>query len=157
MKTLETSLTSEQIANRFYSKVRSEAETDEHSYEQSVLLEDFFYGDIDDDGNFIIKHHSEQSRATRIEPDTFCILGTMTEKEGVTTVEYSYERTDLHIEMWLAWLAVCALILILTFLADILAGAVLFCIMAIAFALYAVSPFEKKRLNRVLRSIMSDK
>ena len=144
----------EQISGRFYSKVRSEDGMSKHAYEDSSLGESFFFGDIDGEGAFVIKHHSPSGKNTHIEPDSFCILGRINDAENGSHIEYSYVRSHLHIEMWIAWLFICALITLLTFFADIMAGFILIAVLAVAFTLAFTDPVGKLRLKKVLQSIV---
>ena len=155
MKT-DSVFSKEQIATRFYSNVRSETELEEFSYDEALMRESFYFGDMDDEGNFVIKHHSPQEKGSKPDPDTFCILGKITDREGGSTIEYTVERIQFRFEMWIAWIAVCAILFLLTVFREPLAGIVLLVIMSSAIALGILNPFEKKKIVKLLKNIITD-
>jgi len=155
MKT-ESSYKREEIGVRFYSAVRSEEDMEEYSYDSEALRENFYYGDIDSEGTFIIKHHPPQVRGSKVEPGMFCIVGKVSEKESGSEVEYSFERIQLHLEMWIALFAVCAVLFLMTVIRDALAGIIMLAVMAVAITLALTNPFEKMRLRRLLEKILKD-
>ena len=143
-----------QIKENFYGKVRTQSGIEEFSYETESLGEDFFFGDIDDEGKFIIKHHRPQGREKRIEPDGFCIAGRVADTEEGSEIEYSYERTHVPLEMWFAWAVVYFIFFLMLVFRDIIAGVVLLLIAALHITLMIFSPKEKYILRKVLKSIV---
>ena len=58
--------------------------------------------------------------------------------------------------MWIAWMAVCAILFLLTVFREPLAGIVLLVIMSSAIALGILNPFEKKKIVKLLKNIITD-
>ena len=152
---IKTSLNKDQISKKFYSKVRSEKEIDEFLYNTSLQQEDFFFGDIDKEGNFKIKHHRPQGRENRVEPTSYCIVGKVTCAESGFDVEYTCERTQINLEMLVAWGIVCVVMFLLTVFKDVLAGLILLAVMVLTVTVLLTYPKEKRVLLRLAKTIFA--
>lgn len=153
---IDSTYTKEQIRSRFYKNVRSEKELGEYSEDIELARDKFYFGDIANDGSFIIKHHFPQTRSSRLDSGAFFVKGTVTECEGGTVIEYEYWRRQLPLELMCAIAVVCALMFLFTVLRDVLAGIIVLAVMAVIVYFYLRNPFERKKLDSLIKKIALD-
>lgn len=153
MKKVISGYSAAELKQEFYSNVRSENDLASYTIGTEVGDDDYYFGEMKDNGDFTIKHHVPEAKASKVEFGRLYVVGRMAEDGEKSRIEYEYRHHAMPLEMLCAVLAVAVLVLVMTMLKDVVAGLIWLGVMIIACALIAVAPIERARFKRLIQKI----
>ena len=149
---ISTSMQYDEIISAFSKNVRSEK--DMPDAENYFVGDDIFLGDIDEDGNFVLKCYAK-SRYGKMDPLDTSIRGKVIQEEsGKASIEFSFVQDKNRRSISYIIPAIGVSMFFSVAFSEIKLACIILAVSIVVFLLAFFDPFSKLRLHRQLKKIV---